>query len=99
MALDWRDTLRKLLTQFEGRAARSTGLNHLFVEVADHERHKMSGPSWFAPLSSDVRIVDGKREYRKWDVSAGRCLPYIGPGFREPQSHETFAENDSVVSP
>jgi hypothetical protein len=42
MPLDWCDTLETLATQFESRAARSTGLHHLLVEVADHERHKMT---------------------------------------------------------
>lgn len=46
MTLDWRDTLKTLLPQFEARAVRSTGLNHLLVEDADDERGKAAGPSW-----------------------------------------------------
>ncbi len=81
MVLDWRATLRTLLTQFEARAARSTGL-HLFVEVANDERNKMLGPPWFSPLSSHVHVIDGKLLYTKWDVSASGGLPGISPGFR-----------------
>jgi nucleoside phosphorylase len=95
MAADWRDTLRTLLPQFEARAARSGGLNHLFVEVADHERDKMSGPSWFKPFSDNCQIVDGKLKYGKWSASAGRGLPLISPGFREAKPDDIFSENDS----
>ena len=38
MAVDWRDTLRALLPQFEALATKSPGLNHLMVESADDER-------------------------------------------------------------
>jgi hypothetical protein len=95
MALDWRDTLRTLLAQFEARAMRSSGLNHLFVEVADHERSKMSGPKWFAPFTCNVEIFEGKPKYSRWDVSASTGLPGIRPGFREVKADETFDENDS----
>ncbi len=94
MPLDWRDTLRTLSTQFESRAARSTGLHHLFVEVADHERHKMEGPSWFQPFPSTIRVVDGKPQFSKWDCSSSEWLPGISPGFREAKSTENF-EDDS----
>lgn len=95
MAMDWRDTLRTLLPQFEARAARSTGLHHLFTEVADDERAKMPGPPWFSDFSRDTEIVDGQPRFKKWDVSSSGGLPSISPSFREPQSHETFDEGDS----
>ncbi|HTM56569.1 MAG TPA: hypothetical protein VL175_21230 [Pirellulales bacterium] len=94
MPFDWRQTLRMLLTQFESSAARSPGLHHLFLEVADHERHKMQGPSWFRPFSSKVRIVDGLPIYSKWDCSAFAGLPGISPGFREAKSTEIFNDNE-----
>jgi hypothetical protein len=86
ITLDWRDTLSTLLAQFEARAVRSAGLNHLFVEVADDERAKMSGPSWFAPFSRNVKVADGKPKYEKWDTSASKGLPGISPSFREAKS-------------
>ncbi len=95
MALDWRDTLSTLLTQFEARAARSSGLHHLLVEVADGERGKMRGPNWFAAFPSTVQVVDGKPIYKKWDASASSGLPGIEPGFREAKAHETFTEAES----
>jgi nucleoside phosphorylase len=96
MALDWRDTLRTLLKQFEARAARSAGLHHVFVEVPDHERGKMSGPGWFTPVSDSIRLVDGKPQYQKWDCCASHGLPQISPGFREAAADETFSDSDSV---
>ena len=95
MTLNWRNALDTLLTQFEARAARSAGLNHLFVEVADHEFSKMSGPGWFTPDPTNVQVVDGKRQYKKWDSSEFSRLPGISPGFREPKSGETFDEDES----
>ena len=96
MAVDWRWTLRALLTQFEALASRSPGLNHLFVEVADAERNKMMGPSWFAPFTDKkIRIVDGKPQFERWDCCSSGGLPWIHPGFREPKPHETFGEHDS----
>jgi nucleoside phosphorylase len=94
MALDWRETLRTLLTQFEARAARSSGLNHLLVEVADHERDKMAGPGWFARSSHDVKVVDGQLKFEKWGISRFSGLPLVSPSFREAKSHETFDENE-----
>jgi nucleoside phosphorylase len=95
MTPDWRETLKTLLKQFEARAERSGGLNHLFVEVADSERDKLAGPSWFERKLGTIPIVDGKPQFRKWDMSAGEGLPDINPGFREPTSDETFDENES----
>ncbi len=97
MALDWHDTLRTLLPQFEARAARSTGLNHLFVEVADDERDKMSGPDWFGHCSRKVELVNGTPRFDKWAYSASRGLPWISPGFREAKSDESFSDPDRVV--
>ena len=97
MAVDWHSTLRVLLTQFEALASQSPGLNHLFVEVADAERNKMWGPSWFAPFSPDkkIHIVDGKPQYERWDCCASCGLPEVAPSFREPKPQETFGEQDS----
>ena len=95
MAPDWRGTLRTLLTQFEARAAQSRGLNHLFVEVADCDRSKLSGPKWFTPFPSKIEVVDGQPQFDKWDTSASRGLPGISPAFREPASNETFDNVDS----
>ena len=95
MALDWRETLRTLLAQFQAHATRSTGLHHLFVEVADNERNKMLGPSWFSPFSRDLQIVNGKPHYTMWDASASRGLPGNNPGFRAPLPHETFDDSTS----
>lgn len=94
MALNWRETLGTLLAQFEARAARSTGLNHLFVEVADHERNKMNGPEWFSRVANDVKVVDGQLKFEKWGVSKFCGLPSVGPSFREAKATETFAESD-----
>jgi nucleoside phosphorylase len=94
MAVEWRDTLQILLDQFAAGAARSTGLNHLFVEVAEHERDRMQGPSWFAPFPSRVRIVDGSARYQKWDVSRFSGLPQVSPSFREIRSQEDLSEID-----
>lgn len=94
-AVEWRDTLGTLLPQFEARAARSPGLHHLLVEVADDEREKMTGPPWFEPFATKVRLVDGKPVYGQWDASAFRGLPGISPGFREPNVGESFDEPDS----
>lgn len=95
MAVEWRETLNLLLKQFEARASRSAGLNHLFVEVADNERNKMSGPNWFKPYSSDIKIVDGKPQYKKWDASTSGGLPWISPGFRAVAADETFDAGSS----
>ncbi len=95
MAIDWRETLRTLLTQFQARAARSTGLHHLFVEAADHERSKMGGPGWFAPFSKHPEFVDGKPQYQKWDCCASSGLPGISPGFREARLDEAFTDSES----
>lgn len=97
MALDWFDTLRILLPQFEARAAKSPGLNHLLVEVADHERAKISGPPWFAPGFGQARVVDGKLQFRQWDASAMKGLPLVHPSYREVRSDEKFDENDEHV--
>lgn len=83
MAIDWRDTLRTLRTQFEAKAAVSTGLYHLFTEVADDERDKCTGPPWFRPFDRTPQIVDGRISYDKWDCSASGGLPCIEPSFRE----------------
>ena len=94
MAIDWRDTLRTLRTQFEAKAAASTGLHHLFVEVADDERDKMMGPSWFRPFDKHPRIVDGKPKYEKWDCSAFAGLPGVSPSFREVELGEDVSKLD-----
>jgi nucleoside phosphorylase len=82
MAIEWRETLKILLTQFEARAGRSSGLNHLFVEVSSEEPNKISGPSWFTANPSHVKIVGGRPQYRKWEASTSGGLPWISPGFR-----------------
>jgi hypothetical protein len=92
MSLNWRDTLASLRTQFEARAARSSGLNHLFIEVADHEREKMGGPSWFEVFSRDIEIVAGKPVYRQWDASRSSGLPGVSPGFRAAKTGEQFEQ-------
>ena len=97
MSVDWRDTLKTLRTQFESRAARSSGLNHLFVEVADHERDKWDGPSWFRPFSGDTQVVNGQLQFSRWGCSASAGLPGINPGFREAKSTETFEDDDAQV--
>lgn len=83
MAIDWRDTLRTLRTQFEAKAAASDGLYHLFTEVADDERDKCAGPPWFRPFEKHHQVVDGKIRYEKWDCSASGGLPGVDPSFRE----------------
>lgn len=83
MALDWRDTLRTLRTQFEAKAAASTGLHHLFTEVPDDDRSLASGPDWFAPFSArQPRVVNGKIVYEKWECSSSSGLPGVSPSFR-----------------
>lgn len=97
MPLDWRDTLQTLLPQFQAKAASSTGIYHLMVEVADNERDKMSGPPWFDGFSSSPRVVNGEIQYQRWDCSRGTGLPGIPPGFREPSPNETFDDSDRVI--
>ena len=95
MSFDWRNTLKMLLPQFEVQATRSLGLNHLFVEVADHERGRMSGPTWFRPFSGKVQVIDGRPRFDKWDASSGGGLPGIEPGYREAMPKESFTDSDS----
>ena len=95
MVLNWRETLGTLLEQFQARAVRSTGINHLFVEVADNERDKMSGPPWFSAFSREIPLVDEKPQFTKWDVSASHGMPGISPGFRATHPHETFDKGTS----
>lgn len=97
MSIDWRDTLRTLLPQFEAVAARSRGLHHLYVEVADTERHKMMGPPWLSRGLDKVRMVDGKPAYDKWDCCALPASPFINPSFREPRPNEAFDEGQRVI--
>jgi len=97
IAVDWRETLKSVLVQFEGVASQSSGVNHLFVEVVDGERHKLSGPTWFAPFSRNVRIVDGKPQYGPWDCCVSGGLPGINPGFREPKQDERFSDDSDGV--
>src|SRR5581483_2617012 len=96
MTVDWRETLKLLLTQFQALASKSPGLNHLFVEAADSERAKLWGPSWFSTLTQNkpIRIIDGKPCFGPWDMCVSSGLPGVHPGFREPKSGETFTESD-----
>jgi len=97
MSFDWRSTLETLLPQFQAHAAKNPGLNHLMVEVADHEREKMMGPNWFQPTSSKVQVVDGKPQYGKWDCSAfDMTMPRISPGYREAKANESFDDDESA---
>jgi nucleoside phosphorylase len=95
MGLDWRTTLKTLLAQFEAKAGRSTGLHHLFVEVANNEREKIEGPSWFKPYDHP-RVTGGMAQFGTWDVSVSNGLPGVNPGFREPKLHESFDESAST---
>jgi len=97
MTISWRDTLQTLLPQFEALAARSTGLHHLFVEAADNERDKLSGPSWFSRSFDDVKVVDGKPVIEKWGCCGFGTLPTINPTFREPNAGEIFDESMRVI--
>ncbi len=97
MPLDWRDTLRTLLPQFQAKAASSSRIHHLMVEVADSERDKMSGPPWFDGFSGNPRIVNGEILYRPWDCSRFTGLPGVSPGFREPLPDESFDDTDRVI--
>lgn len=97
MSLDWRETLKTLLPQFQAKAANSSGIYHMMVEVADSERDKMSGPPWFEALSSSPRVVDGELRYQRWECSRFTGLPGVSPGFREPMPDETFDESDRVI--
>ncbi|MBN1909316.1 MAG: hypothetical protein JW818_06230 [Pirellulales bacterium] len=92
MSVDWRQTLRTLATQFEAHAARSCGLHHLFVEVTDKERDKMSGPAWFKPLVGKIPDRNGEPQFDPWDAFASDGLPGVGPGFRAPEPHETLGD-------
>lgn len=95
--MDWRNTLQTLLPQFQAKAARSTGIYHLMVEVADDERDKMSGPPWFHGFSRNPRVVNGEIQYQRWDCSRFTGLPWVSPGFREPKPDEKFDESDRVI--
>jgi len=97
MAVDWRDTLRILLPQFEARATSSPGLNHILVESADSERDKLVGPKWLKVDHPNLQIVDGKPQYATWDMSSFSFMPAIGPSYRKPNPNETFESTDRVV--
>lgn len=94
MALDWRDTLQTLKPQFESLAARSKGLYHLLVEVADHERENLAGPPWFASWQTRLPGARSKLAFETWDMFAMRGLPGVSPSFRELQSDETIDDID-----
>jgi nucleoside phosphorylase len=87
----WRETLTTLKTQFEAQAARSTGLHHLMVEVADDERNKMMGPDWFVQEAD----LDGKRlksgqAKSPWHVVNFSGMPWLQPHFRGVQPDEAM---------
>lgn len=86
-----------LLTQFQARAASSSGIYHMMVEVADDQRDKMSGPPWFQPFSGGPKVVDGQIRYERWDCSRSTGLPGVPPGFREPLPGEEFGDSDRVI--
>lgn len=86
--MDWRDTLKTLLTQFDARAATSSGLHHLFVEVANDERDKMQGPNWF-DSSSNVPIIDGTPKLESWTCSSFATLPGEYPSYRAATEEES----------
>lgn len=97
MPLNWRDTLQTLFPHFKAKAARSTGLYHLMVEVADNERDKMPGPPWFDSFSRTPRVVNGEIQFQRWDCSRFTGLPGVSPGFREPKPDEQFDDSSSVI--
>ena len=67
------------------------------VEVADSERDKMSGPTWFDGFAGKMRIVNGEPQYQRWDCSRFTGLPSVSPGFREPLPGEEFSDTDRVI--
>lgn len=97
MSVLWRETLETLLSQFRASAARSEGLYHIMVEVADDERENMDGPPWFNPHSGEQKIVDGRLVYKSWGCSSSGGMPGIEHTFRAPHDGEEFAEDDRVV--
>lgn len=97
--VDWRDTLATLRSQFEAAGAASQGLYHLFVEVADHERDKFYGPTWFAPFDDKKpKVVDGKPVLDTWDCCRFEGLPTIFPTFRPAtEEDETSIDESKLV--
>ena len=92
--VDWRETLRTLLTQFESKATASKGLYHLFIEVADDEREQIQGPSWF-DMESQPLIIDGKPKMGNWDCCRFETLPGTPPRFREPKECDHPIQDES----
>jgi nucleoside phosphorylase len=97
MAVSWRQTLEIMLPQFQALAIRSSGLNHLFVEVSDHERDKLSGPKWIGSFDRQVKVANGEAVYGQWDWCKSHGLPSINPSFREPKPEEIFTQSDRVI--
>jgi len=95
----WRNTLTILLPQFEARATQSFGLNHLFVEAAEDEREKLSGPDWFKPFGTRTISDDGTPLYDKWESSAFRTLPRVAHNFRafQPSEHLENLEPSRII--
>jgi nucleoside phosphorylase len=94
MTIDWRETLRTLLPQFESIATSQVGLHHALVETADDERDRVSGPNW---LRIENLRYDGQRLSNQWTVSGIASLPSDWPSFRSPLSTEIFADEDQRV--
>jgi hypothetical protein len=91
VVVGWRETLATLKSQFEAHAARSLGLHHMMVEVADDERDKMRGPDWFA-READLFGTNTASIPRTgpWQVAQFSGLPWLGPHFRKVQPEESL---------
>lgn len=98
--MGWRESLEVLRGQFEAQAARSRGLHHLMVEVADDapgapaddRRNKLAGPDWFV---AEAGIWDHGAATRPptegpWHGVQGGTLPGVSPWFREVRSSESL---------
>jgi nucleoside phosphorylase len=97
MAVDWRETIKVLLPQFQRLSEKPFGLHHVLVESADDERDKLSGPNWIQIEKPEIRFTNGQPEFGRWAVSGFTTFPSDGPTFRAAMPDETFCEDDTRV--
>ncbi len=82
--MDWRSELTTLQGQFEAQATKSSGLHHLFVEVADDKRERARGPDWFVAKNPQLFGNGGTVHTRDpWDAVESSTFLANHPSFRE----------------
>ncbi len=98
--MGWRESLETLQKQFEAQAARSRGLHHLMVEVADDERDRMAGPEWFVrERKLGSAAADAFRRAEPWFIVQSSGLPGIHPRYSEVRMNESLdgIRDDRIV--